>query len=939
VNHDGVIEYEEFIPVALELLSAVSEMEEAEEAEASSDMPDVSDVPPEMLKAYLTKLFAVADANGDGVLQPEEFQRLLELSGFNFPAATVAQLIDAADVNHDGVIEYDEFIPVALEILKAQTGMTDRRQEAAASMPQIADVPDEMLSDYLRKLFAIADVNGDGVLSATEFADLLQRSGFNLPPAVILKLIREADTNEDGLIQYEEFIPAMLRLKSAPPEYFDDAPQVSSDMPQWNEVPEAMLEKYLGKLFAIGDSNGDGVLQPQEFVELLSRCGLRFPADVVLEIFLKADQNEDGVIQYEEFIPAMKAIIAGAKDAQQAVVSEMPDVSEVPPAMMERYLQKLFSVADTNGDGVLQPDEFRRLLELSGFNFPAETVAQLLDAADVNHDGVIEYEEFIPVALELLSAVSEMEEAEASSDMPDVSDVPPEMLERYLAKLFAVADVNGDGVLQPEELSRLLELSGFNFAPSQVAEIVAAADVNHDGVISYEEFIPVAVGIMKARAESGADPMPDLSEVPPPMLERYFKKLFTIADTNGDGVLQPEELEKLLGLSGFNFSRDTVAQIMSRADVNHDGVIEYNEFIPMAMEIIGIRKEAGVAPMPRLAEVPAPMLERYLQKLFTIADTNGDGVLQPSEFKRLLELSGFNFSPDQVVQLLDAADVNHDGVIEYSEFLPVAMSILQSQEDAVDTFIDQADEDAIRQMLLNGQTRPQLERMMKKLFLFADTDCSGFLDYQEFKSCLAQMNLGLSPVQVVAVMKEVDVNQDGLVSYDEFLPVAFELIVGIVAGKIQPQAAASRMQPATEAVEAPTRQGWTAYSSLYSSKTPSEGTVSKVSVTQDNTDVASLEGRVLSVQCRRIIRSKIKDLFARLDTDKDGKLSVAELTAAFGTVVARRLVANLDRNNDQHVTQYEMRRFFDDECTQATAAGQPEYKYLEGVVEILESSF
>merc|ERR1712178_345928 len=120
----------------------------------------------------------------------------------------------------------------------------------------------------------------------------------------------------------------MIRLKHAPRSYFEDAPQVASDMPMWDEVPEAMLEKYLTKLFAIGDTNGDGVLQPQEFVELLARCGLRFPADIVLDIFLKADTNQDGVIQYEEFLPAMKAIIAGAKEAQQSTANEMPSLED-----------------------------------------------------------------------------------------------------------------------------------------------------------------------------------------------------------------------------------------------------------------------------------------------------------------------------------------------------------------------------------------------------------------------------------------------------------------------------------------------------------------------------------------------------------------------------------------------------------------------------------
>ena len=36
----------------------------------------------------------------------------------------------------------------------------------------------------------------------TEFAALLKISGFNLPANVIIKLVKEADVNRDGLIQY-----------------------------------------------------------------------------------------------------------------------------------------------------------------------------------------------------------------------------------------------------------------------------------------------------------------------------------------------------------------------------------------------------------------------------------------------------------------------------------------------------------------------------------------------------------------------------------------------------------------------------------------------------------------------------------------------------------------------------------------------------------------
>ena len=95
--------------------------------------------------------------------------------------------------------------------------------------------------------------------------------------------------------------------------------------------------------------------------------------------------------------------------------------------------------------------------------------------------------------------------------------------------------------------------------------------------------------------------------------------------------------------------------------------------------------------------------------------------------------------------------------------------------------------------------------------------------------------------------------------------------------------------------------GWSAYNNLYSSKTATEAPMRKVEV-HGNDEVATLEGRVLAVQSRRIIRSKIKDLFARLDTDKDGRLTASELTTAFGAQIAQRIQKSMDANHDGKIS-------------------------------------
>ena len=50
-------------------------------------------------------------------------------------------------------------------------------------------------------------------------------------------------------------------------------------------------------------------------------------------------------------------------------------------------------------------------------------------------------------------------------------------------------------------------------------------------------------------------------------------------------VLSPEELEALLLLCGFNLSKSQVQDVLTNADVNHDGKIDSEEFVSLAMDL------------------------------------------------------------------------------------------------------------------------------------------------------------------------------------------------------------------------------------------------------------------------------------------------------------------------------------------------------------------
>ena len=76
----------------------------------------------------------------------------------------------------------------------------------------------------------------------------------------------------------------------------------------------------------------------------------------------------------------------------------------------------------------------------------------------------------------------------------------------------------------------------------------------------------------------------DASRFSPAVVQGSLQMLFELGDRNKDGVLDQNELVHLLGVSGFDFDIEQVAKLIKKCDTNGDGVLQYEEFLPMMME-------------------------------------------------------------------------------------------------------------------------------------------------------------------------------------------------------------------------------------------------------------------------------------------------------------------------------------------------------------------
>jgi len=79
----------------------------------------------------------------------------------------------------------------------------------------------------------------------------------------------------------------------------------------------------------------------------------------------------------------------------------------------------------------------------------------------------------------------------------------------------------------------------------------------------------------------------------------------------------------------------------------------------------------------------------------------------------------------------------------------------------------------------SSELKNNLQKGLAEAFQAADRDASGSLDSQEFRRLLEDAGLGLTPPELSAVMAEVDQNGDGFISWAEFVPVTYDLLVDI----------------------------------------------------------------------------------------------------------------------------------------------------------------
>ncbi|KAI3692670.1 hypothetical protein L6452_32491 [Arctium lappa] len=133
----------------------------------------------------LKEMFRGMDTDNSGTITLEELKHGLSKQGTKLSESEVKQLIEAADADGNGTIDYDEFITATMHMNRI-----DREE-------------------HLYTAFQYFDKDNSGYITMEEMEQAIREYGMN-DGREIKEIVSEIDTDNDGRINYDEFV-AMMR--------------------------------------------------------------------------------------------------------------------------------------------------------------------------------------------------------------------------------------------------------------------------------------------------------------------------------------------------------------------------------------------------------------------------------------------------------------------------------------------------------------------------------------------------------------------------------------------------------------------------------------------------------------------------------------------------------------------------------------------------------
>jgi len=478
-----------------------------------------------------------------------------------------------------------------------------------------------------------------------------QKSRVSLPPIAEVAQKRSPDAAPEGGLR-REFHSIFSRQDSSEGFPMEDsrpvtATESSAGGGDDDEIDKLLEEPHIGLVFsalentdrsglprtrvhrtleAVGHMSPDMVLVEEclrsipgieplglrDFAQVVAVCN-RQHMEIVHERFKRHDSTGRGSISFQELRPLIRDL--GFVVTPKAITELIAEIGVPQP------------ICHTTELTLSQFENAIRIIRTRyGFSTAEEKELEaLFDKYDQDRSQDMAAEE-LSNAMGWLGQPTTREQAEAAIERFDIDGnnrlCKPEFLLAVqwwrqeevanMRTIFFEQDVNGDGIMLVEEISRLLETLGYTIS-SEVIEEAMKKVKSHAMGLFFEEVLQL---IQKVREQEG------FSDQEVEELTKVFHKF----DRSKKGCLREFELAHAFNWLGYPLSKHRRDELWCRVDTDRSGTLETREFL----KLLRLLREEEIATVRKL-------LAKHIQ----------DKYIQEQDLKNMLHSLGY--APSQAV--------------------------------------------------------------------------------------------------------------------------------------------------------------------------------------------------------------------------------------------------------------------------------------------------
>ncbi|GAB6019428.1 hypothetical protein CHUAL_001009 [Chamberlinius hualienensis] len=139
-----------------------------------------------------------------------------------------------------------------------------------------------------------------------------------------------------------------------------------------------------------------------------------------------------------------------------------------------------------------------------------------------------------------------------------------------LRKAFDMFDSDKKGVIQCNQIAKILRTMGHNFDDKDLKDIVDEIDVEGSGQLEFDDFMSVAARFLVEDVEEDEEAM-----------QQELREAFRLYDKEGNGYINVSDLREILRALEDNMKEDELDEMIAEIDTDGSGTVDFDEFMEL----------------------------------------------------------------------------------------------------------------------------------------------------------------------------------------------------------------------------------------------------------------------------------------------------------------------------------------------------------------------